>query len=269
MDTPTRFIEPLLFVNNPWCTLEYGNSSKQRESGLSSIANGCQSRQREYCQVNHLRIWLTGYQGYLGQLLAPLGGPWAILLVGVIDSAAFGLPLDPAVVFYVYHDPDRAFLYVLMVSIGSTFGATIFYLLGHTGGEQFVLKRVGEARFRRVHAFMTRFGVLALFIPAMLPPPTPFKLFEYSAGVAGLKYPRFLAAVFCGRMVRFSILAILTRRFGPTVFACVPTLVPSHGREMLIAGVGVLLVWVVIKYWTRWRRIAVTAWNNYLSVAKG
>lgn len=219
--------------------------------------------------MNHLRIWLTGYQSSLGQLLAPLGGPWAILLVGLIDSAAFGLPLDPAVVFYVYRDPGRAFLYVLMVSIGSACGATVFYLLGYTGGERFVSKRVGEARYRRIHALMTRFGALALFIPAMLPPPTPFKLFEFSAGVARLRYPWFLAVVFCGRVARFSILAFLTCRIGPRVFTLVPTLVMFYRREMLIAGASALCVWVVAKHWTRWRKIAVTAWNDYSSAARG
>ena len=164
--------------------------------------------------MTQLEILLRVYYLFLSRLLAPRFGPWAILLVGVIDSSAFGIPLDPVVACYVYHDPGRAFLYVLMVSIGSACGATVPYLLGRKGGEKFLLRRIGESRFSRVHTLMKRFGALALFVPAILPPPTPFKLFEFSAGVVGLKYSRFVAAVLAGRIVRFSLLAFLTVRSG-------------------------------------------------------
>lgn len=206
--------------------------------------------------MDHLRMFFTGYQGFVMQLLASLGGPWGILFVGLIDAAAFGIPLDPVVAYSVYHDPGRAFLYVLMVSIGSVAGATVPYLLGRRGGEKFVLKRVGEDRFRRIHSLVERFGVFALFIPAILPPPTPFKLFEFCAGAAGLRYPRFAAAVFCGRMVRFSMVALLSLRFGRYAMELVPALTRFPWRALLVAGVTAVCCWLVVKLWASYRNRA-------------
>ena len=206
--------------------------------------------------MNPLPMILSVYRKFLSHLLTPMLGPWAVLLVGFIDASAFGIPLDPVVGCYVYRDPGHAFLYVLLVSLGSACGATFPYLLGRKGGEKFLVKRIGENRFRRVYGLTERFGALALFIPAILPPPTPFKLFEFSAGVAGLRYSRFLATVFAGRMVRFSILALLTQRFGPQVVGLVPTLLRGQGRTILLLGAAAVGVALVRKYGTRWREIA-------------
>ena len=54
-------------------------------------------------------------------------------------------------------------------------------------------------------------------LPSMLPPPTPFKLFVLSAGVAEMRFTHFLGAIFAGRFLRFCILSILVIRFGPKI----------------------------------------------------
>lgn len=213
--------------------------------------------------MNPLQMFLRAYRTLLNHLLAPLFGPWAVLLVGIIDASTFGFPLDPVVAYYVYHDPGRTVLYVLMVSIGSACGATVPYLLGRKGGERFLVKRIGVNRFRRVHALTEKFGALALFIPAILPPPTPFKLFEFSAGIAGLQYWRFAAAVLAGRIVRFSILAFLTRRIGPEVAALTPALLRSHGRTILLVGAGAMCIWLVFPHSARLREMAINAWGSF------
>jgi membrane protein YqaA with SNARE-associated domain len=208
--------------------------------------------------MNPLQMILSVYQKFLSHLLTPMLGPWAVLLVGFIDASAFGIPLDPVVACYVYRDPGRALLYVLLVSLGSACGATFPYLLGRRGGKKFLLKRLGENRFRRVYGLTERFGALALFIPAILPPPTPFKLFEFSAGVARLRYSRFLTTVFAGRIVRFSILALLTERLGPQVVGLLPTLLRSQKRIILLLGAAAVGVALVRKHGARWREIAVS-----------
>jgi membrane protein YqaA with SNARE-associated domain len=211
-------------------------------------------------------MFLIAYQTFLSHLFAPLFGPWAILLVGIIDSSAFGMPLDAVVAYYVYHDPRRAFLYVLMVSIGSTCGATVPYLLGRTGGEKFLLQRFGENRFRRIRALTERFGALTLFIPAILPPPTPFKLFEFCAGAAGLRYRCFGPAVFAGRIVRFSILSFLVCRVGPRVVGLAPVFIRSHWRAVPLMGAAAVSGWLVLRYWVRWRKVALNARASWRTV---
>ncbi len=67
-------------------------------------------------------------------------------------------------------------------------------------------------------------------LPSMLPPPTPFKLFVLSAGVAEMRFSHFLAAIFFGRFLRFCILSILVIRFGPEIVGFFGNMVHNHAR---------------------------------------
>jgi len=205
-------------------------------------------------QVNLWSVCFAGYRALLQNAIGLLCGPAAMFVVGLADAALFGFPLDPLVACYVYRDPHRAALYVLLVSLGSACGATVPYLIGYMGGENVVARRMGERRLRRVRSLTEKYGAPALFIPAILPPPTPFKLFEFSAGLAKMGYRRFLIAVLCGRVLRFSLVALLTRRFGKQVAEVLPALVRLHRRELL-AGILLLGVsWLAIKLVVRSRK---------------
>ena len=72
---------------------------------------------------------------------------------------------------------------------------------------------------KRIRDRFERQEFLALMVPAMLPPPTPFKLLVFSAGVFEMKPVAFLMAIISGRLVRFGLLSVLTVIFGPEIVA--------------------------------------------------
>jgi uncharacterized membrane protein YdjX (TVP38/TMEM64 family) len=115
------------------------------------------------------------------------------------------------------------------------------YGLGRAGGELFLLKRIDEAKLKRIRDRFERQEFLALMVPAMLPPPTPFKLFVFSAGVFEMKPLAFLLAIFSGRLVRFGVLSILTVVFGPQIVAETKTLIKTHPSVLILIGVGLIL----------------------------
>jgi len=87
-------------------------------------------------------------------------------------------------------------------------------------------------------------------IPSMLPPPAPFKLFVLSAGVFEMHFTHFLLAIFCGRMVRFLVLSVLTLFFGPHVVSFAGVLIHRHLALTLgSAGVVLLLIYVIYRLW--------------------
>ena len=51
-----------------------------------------------------------------------------------------------------------------------------------------LVKRMGEKRFNKIKTAFDRHEFLAIMLPSMLPPPTPFKLFVLSAGVAEMRF---------------------------------------------------------------------------------
>jgi uncharacterized membrane protein YdjX (TVP38/TMEM64 family) len=83
--------------------------------------------------------------------------------------------------------------------------------------------------------------------PAMLPPPTPFKLFVLAAAVSEMGFVRFLLAIFSGRMVRFLLLGVLTIKFGPDVVHVFGMLFRQHYYWVLGAVLAGLIVWLVMR----------------------
>lgn len=193
-----------------------------------------------------MKHFFATYKGFILHVLAPLGGPWAIFFLTTVDAAAFGIPLDPLLAYYAYTNRAQIVPCILMGAIGSTLGSLVPYLIGYKGGEAFVVKRFGKQRFDIFHARVESYGMWALIIPSMLPPPTPFKLFVFCAGVAEMSWIRFCVSVFAGRLARFTLLTVLTIIFGPQIVELFQTVIKRHWPIALAVVVAVTLLIVVI-----------------------
>jgi membrane protein YqaA with SNARE-associated domain len=168
-------------------------------------------------------------------------GAWGVFIVSILDSAAFGVPMDPLVAGYVYSNPHKAWLYCLAGALGSALGSLVPYGLGRAGGELFLLKRINEARLQRIRDRFERQEFLALMVPAMLPPPTPFKLLVFSAGVFEMKAVTFLLAIISGRLVRFGLLSVLTIVFGPEIVSESKILIKTHPWVLVLIVIALIL----------------------------
>src|SRR5579864_3330709 len=186
---------------------------------------------------NKLWLKITGWIAVLQTL-----GAWGVLALTAIDSGAIPIPVDALVAGYVYSNPHRAWLYVLAGALGSALGSLVPYYLGRAGGELFLLKRINRERMERIRDRFERQEFLALMVPAMLPPPTPFKLLVFSAGVFEMKPVAFLLAIISGRLVRFGLLSILTVIFGPEIVAETKLLIRTHPSYLVLIGIGLILV---------------------------
>lgn len=187
------------------------------------------------------------YTAFLWALLKPLGA-WGVLVVAALDGAFIGLPIDAVVVGYVYQDRVRFFLYVLMASAGSALGSIVIYFIGYKGGEELLRKRISPDRFERIHSAFDKHPFWGLMFPAMLPPPTPFKLFALAAAVSEMGFVRFVLAIFAGRMVRFLLLALLTLKFGPEAVRLIGVLFRQHLYLVMLVAAAAVVAWLM-----RWR----------------
>jgi len=197
--------------------------------------------------LNTVKKILTRYTAWILKVLAPLG-PWGVFAIAAVDGSLFGMPVDAVVALYVYNDRQHFLFYVVMASAGSALGSIVIYAIGYFGGETVLRKRISEERFNKIHASFERHEFWAVMFPAMLPPPTPFKLFVLAASAFEMRFTHFLAAVFAGRFVRFFVLAILTIVFGPQVVQIVGSLVKQHAWWVVItlvvaATLGVFVWW--------------------------
>jgi membrane protein YqaA with SNARE-associated domain len=190
------------------------------------------------------------YEIWLLAFLKPFGF-WGAGALAFIDAAAFPVPMDLILATYVWADKKHFYLYVLVSAAGSALGGLVFFLLGRAGGELFLMKRINRARFEQLRDRFEKQEFLAMMIPSILPPPTPWKLFVIAAGVFEMRVSLFLVAVFIGRVIRNLITAILTIEYGPEIVNMAGRLATQH-RFVLVAGLTLLLA--ALSYWV-WRTV--------------
>lgn len=199
-----------------------------------------------------IKIILKKYTAWIWAVLGPLG-PWGVFAIAAVDGSFLGMPIDFAVATYVYQDRRHFLFYVLMASAGSALGSLVIYGIGYFGGETLVRKRIPAERFARIHASFERHEFWAVMFPAMLPPPTPFKLFVLAASAFEMRVMHFLGAVFAGRLVRFLVLALLTLIFGPQVIHLIGNAYQQHRGWFLVAIAAPLAIGF-LAWWGMWRQ---------------
>jgi len=120
------------------------------------------------------------------------------------------------------------------------------YGLGRAGGELFLLKRVNRERFEQMRTRFEKQEFLAVLVPSMMPPPTPWKAFVFAAGVFEMRVAPFMLAVFAGRLVRWVVLSLLVLKLGPSAVSLTGDLVRDHLAVFLS---GLVLIFVAIAVW--------------------
>ena len=176
-------------------------------------------------------------------------GIWGVGAAALLDSSTVPVPMDLILAGYVWADKGHFWIYCLLASIGSAVGGLLPYGLGRAGGELFLLKHVNRKRYDRMRTRFENQEFLAMMIPSMLPPPTPWKAFVFAAGVFEMRVAPFMLAVFCGRMVRWMLLSLLVMKLGPNAVDVV-----EHHRLALVGIVVGVAVVGFAWWWIRKRR---------------
>ena len=181
--------------------------------------------------------------------LAKLGF-WGVGLIALIDSSSLPVPMDLLIGGAVWKQQGQFLIFCLMGALGSAIGGLVPYGLGRAGGELFLLKRVNRERFEAMRTRFERQEFLAVLVPSMLPPPTPWKAFVFAAGVFEMRILPFMLAVFAGRMIRWLALSLLVMKLGPTAVSVMEEVVKDHlglflaALVLVFAGIG---IWAVLK----------------------
>ena len=180
-----------------------------------------------------------------------IGGP-GLFAVAFLDSSFVSLPQinDILVVLMVTANKDLMLYYAMMATLGSVAGCYVLYLLAERGGEAFLKRRLREGYTERVLALYRRHGLLALMVPALLPPPAPFKLFVLLAGVAKVRPLQFVLAIGLARGLRYTALGILAIWYGDAALE----LMRTRGREVALWLAGLIVLGGVVWWWRTRRR---------------
>ena len=168
-------------------------------------------------------------------------GGIGMFVVAALDSSFLSFPQinDLLVIYLSTKNPVRMPYYAAMTTLGSLVGCFALYVVAWRGGEVFLRKRFSGPRVERGLALYQRHGLLAVVVPALLPPPMPFKLFVLLAGAARVAPWKFGAAIAIGRGIRYFGQGYLAVLYGERAVA----MVQARGREV---GIGLAVAALVI-----------------------
>src|ERR1043166_4580580 len=176
----------------------------------------------------------------------------AMIVIGALDSSLLSLPEinDYLVVGRCFRDPTAAYYFPLFAAMGSVLGCHILYTIIRRGGQAVLRRRFSLASIKRVEHAYERYGFLAIGIPAILPPPLPFKIFVATAGA--LEYPRwkFLLTVMIARALRYYVEGILAVYYGRRVLL----FMKDNGLVIISIVATVLLIVGVVYLAINWRK---------------
>jgi membrane protein YqaA with SNARE-associated domain len=147
---------------------------------------------------------MSGVISTIQEWASELGG-LGLFILATLDSSFLSFPQvnDLLIIVLSTKYPERMVYYAGMTVLGSLLGCFMLYGVARRGGEVFIRKRVKGKYADRAIALYQRHGLLAVVVPALLPPPVPFKVFVLLAGAAAVSPVRFVIAVAIGRGIRY------------------------------------------------------------------
>ncbi|MFL6229594.1 MAG: YqaA family protein [Pyrinomonadaceae bacterium] len=168
----------------------------------------------------------------------------SMILIGALDSSLLSLPEinDYLVVMRCYSDPKSVFFFPLFAAVGSVIGCVLLYEIMRRGGQAVLCRRFRQSHIDHVERAYARFGFLAVAVPALLPPPMPFKVFVATAGA--LEYPRwrFVVTVMIARSLRYFIEGALAIYYGEQVI----WFLKEFGFAIIIGVAGLCVVGLTV-----------------------
>jgi membrane protein YqaA with SNARE-associated domain len=179
-----------------------------------------------------LTAWIEGFA-------LSIGAP-GLFIIAFLDSSFLSFPEvnDLLIVLLVINHPGRMVLYATIATVGSVSGCLALYLVGRKGGSALLERRFKGGTVERAAGLMRRYGAMALIVPALLPPPAPFKIFVLMGGVAGIPLPTFIWAIAFGRGVRYFGEGLLAVMYGKQAL----DYIHQNGRTV---GLGLAVVAVL------------------------
>ncbi len=188
---------------------------------------------------------LSGWKQRVVAFAAGLGAP-GLLLISFLDSSVLSFPIinDLLLIQLSMQRPERMPLYALMATLGSVLGCVVLYFLARTGGEAYFHRKAG-ARAHAIRHWVERNGFGGMLIAALLPPPTPFKIFVFAAGVFEAPVLGFAAAITLARLFRYFGVGYLAIRYGANAM---PYLM-AHKLQVALLAIGLVVVSYLLSRW--------------------
>jgi len=194
--------------------------------------------------LHRLNAWKQKIILFAGSLGAP-----GLFLISFLDSSVLSFPIinDLLLINLAIGNPARMPLYAAAATLGSVLGCVLLYYIARKGGEAFFHKNAG-VHGPAVRHWVQQNGFVGILMAALLPPPTPFKIFVFAAGVFEVPIASFTLAIAIARLLRYFTVGYLAVRFGHQALPYLAQHKWQVGVSLIVfAAVSYLLSRVVLR----------------------
>jgi membrane protein YqaA with SNARE-associated domain len=184
-------------------------------------------------------------------------GLFGVLLVSIVDSSFVPLPLPGVTdIMVILFAAEHANVWLLVgaATLGSALGGLFSYQVGQSGGLAFIEKRTPKRIFKQVTGWMESHAVLAVSVPALLPPPMPLSPFVLAAGALKMSRRKFMWAFTMSRLVRHALAAWAGVHYGKAVLVLWNKFILRWGTPVLVVIWGAILISVGFAFWQLWKQ---------------
>lgn len=183
---------------------------------------------------------LSGWKQKIVTVAGTLGAP-GLFLISFLDSSVLSFPIinDLLLIQLSIEHPHRMMLYALAASVGSVLGCIVLYYIARKGGEAFFQQKAGE-RAAAIRRWVETNGFGGMLVAALLPPPTPFKIFVFAAGVFEVPLWSFTSAIALARLIRYFGVGYLAVSYGNEALP----FLQQHKLEVVFF----IVVFIVVSY---------------------
>ncbi len=185
---------------------------------------------------------LSGWKQKIVAFATGLGAP-GLFLISFLDSSVLTFPVinDLLLIELSIQRPARMPLYASMAALGSVLGCVLLFFIAEKGGEALFHKHAGK-RAQAIHNWVVHNGFAGMLVAALLPPPTPFKIFVVAAGVFEVPLFSFISAITLARLIRYFGIGYLAIRYGANAL---PYLA-AHRWRVAAVVIGLVVVSYVL-----------------------
>ncbi len=179
-------------------------------------------------------------------------GALGLFFVAAVDSSVIPLPIpgstDLLLLWLVAHSGDPWLLAPCAIA-GSILGGYTTWGIGRKGGEAALQHYVPARLLGRVVVWVEHHPILAVFLPAMLPPPIPLLPFALASGALGVPRKRFLAVFGAARALRYSFIAWLGATYGRRIVRLWSGSLERWSTPLLVVFVALLAAGLCFGIW--------------------
>ena len=175
-------------------------------------------------------------------------GPLGVFVLSFVESLGIPNPsgTDALLLLVAIKRPEAAILCAALATAGSMLGSAVFYELMRKGGDKFLLRYTMSGRGKRFRAWAQRYGMVTVFISALIPIPIlPLKVFAACTCAMGVSRTRFMLVLAAARIPRYAGLAYLGVKLGENSTAWIK----GHTWEMGVLAAALFGVLYALLKW--------------------